>query len=740
GTPVKIVSEHDLDYTAILQAVPYHVDNLTADGKSLAKQPRNFTLRLDTAVTYNNTSTSSDRSNLTYGMTKRAETIYALDSDFTRKASKTFQGVRGITSALIGSTDVGKKIDLVGKVWDKLKDTVDTTTSKSNEYSQSYTMSITAQSNYYDTLYANSSKRYIWRYPVLTYPAPDWLIGQVKDSGGSFDKSQVNDERLYITFAMSEPNVPTAAIGINDSYYQPYHEIGNLFSYPSNLNQIEGYKDGTYMANNRYREDNPIEWRGANFEESIIFTREVTSQDSTVKVNKAGAVTKFLSAIDMLFGSDLAHIPHDSSSSFTRTVTNQEGLSIKIPEAFSNARFYMRFAPFLDVTGAMNVGFAVNYFERDDALWGEDSLYSKRPDPSLLLPEKFNHVEKSGTDMDRAVFEGNDNDPTAMKARGIRYILADYDINTDNLLLNGMRYKIRVPVYNASFVDADNFKVRLSYAKTNKYNTERTKIGDYTFAKLPGWSSGNNRQYAEFEWTPDVKDGLYYLFVDIDPENKIKEVHENRRDKNGKITDYGGNNMGFFRIGVSTTENLVFDRSKLQTSSSGEIESAEYDELPNISASASGDLTIEDLIRERVESKAGIVPFEINLTNDGDSVMPNLTLIGYKLKPESKGKDISELSDEDIGLIFLRANNHVFPGEDNTVHFRINPDYLDDGIGFLVQINGEEYALTDVVYRSEGSSGSDGGVSGASSGGCGTGFSGLAGLAVIGILMLMRRK
>ena len=74
------------------------------------------------------------------------------------------------------------------------------------------------------------------------------------------------------------------------------------------------------------------------------------------------------------------------------------------------------------------------------------------------------------------------------------------------------------------------------------------------------------------------------------------------------------------------------------------------------------------------------------------------------------------------------------------LHFSINSAYLEDGIGFLLQTDGGEYALTDVVYRSEGSSGSDGGVSGASSGGCGTGFSGLAGLAVIGILMLMRRK
>ncbi|MBQ4430040.1 MAG: hypothetical protein II877_00950, partial [Synergistaceae bacterium] len=59
GEPVKTVDRSDLDYTAIIQMMPYHVDNITPDGKSLTDNPQNFTLLLNAHIGYNNTSTSS---------------------------------------------------------------------------------------------------------------------------------------------------------------------------------------------------------------------------------------------------------------------------------------------------------------------------------------------------------------------------------------------------------------------------------------------------------------------------------------------------------------------------------------------------------------------------------------------------------------------------------------------------------------------------------------------------------
>ena len=209
GEPVKTVDRADLDYTAILQMMPYHVDNITADGKSLTDKPQNFTLLLNADIKYENSSSTSDKKSMTYSMTSTAETIFALDSSFTRGTASTFQGVRGLTSTLIGDTPAGKAIEGIGKFWDKLKDTVETTKSTSNTSEYSSMMSIATQANYLDTLYVNTSDRYIWRYPV-TNP-PSWILERTLSSYGTFDKSKAKTQQTYITFAMSEPGIPTAA-------------------------------------------------------------------------------------------------------------------------------------------------------------------------------------------------------------------------------------------------------------------------------------------------------------------------------------------------------------------------------------------------------------------------------------------------------------------------------------------------------------------------------------------------
>lgn len=726
GEPVKITDTTDQDYTAILQMFPYHVDNLTSDGTALQKDPQNFTLRLGTEVTYNNTTTSSDTKNLTYSMTKTAETIFAVDNPAIRTVSKTFQGIRGIMTSGLFSNDVVKKMSGIGGIWDKLKDTVQTTTTKSSQSSKAYTMSITTQANYQDTLYVNQSTRYLWRYPVLQVPAPAWLIGQTKDTSGSFDESQAMTQQSYITFAMSEPAMPTSAVGINDSHYQPYHELGSLFSYPAALEQTEGYEGRQSLTQSTY--DGPIRWDGAAFRQEISLSKTTTNQEDTKKVNKIGAITKFLSAIDNLFGSSMAKIPQNSDSSFTRSVTDGESISINIPAAYSGARFTALFETYLDAAGTMTSAFAVERFNRDDALWGKNSLYSLKPDPSLILPEKFDYTPKKDSDFDRAVFAANENDPTAIKMRGVRFKIADYDLDSDNLLMRGLKYTITVPVYNASFKDAENFKVRLSYAKTNDYNAQKTTIGEYTFTKLPGWGNGNHRQTAVFTWTPDgMDDGIYYLFADIDPENVLDEVHENRRSSTGTLIDAGGNNMGYWRVGITTSDSLVFDRNELENAGfqAAEIVNEYFPFLDWIKADG---LELEEFLVKKVDGADRPVPVELVFDYPEGLTMSRSTLIGRKLKPEARGKYITEVTDEDIDLVLLNARLVFFPNEAHKLHFRLNPAYLNDGVFFVIKVAGKEYPLTDIIYSSsEGSS-----TLGSPSGGC-EAFSG----SIAGVLALM---
>ncbi len=725
--PVKVTDTSDRDYTAELQMFPYHVDNLTSDGTALQKGPNNFTLRLGTTVTYSNTSSSTETENLKYGMTRVAETIFAIDNPAMRTASKTFQGIRGIMTSGIGDNDFIKKIGTVGGIWDKLKDTVETTTSKSNERSQSYTMTIRTEADYQDTLYMNLSTRYIWRYPIQEVPAPAWIIGQTRDdTTGSFDKSKVRDKRSYITFAMSEPSSPSGVAGVNDSYYQPYHERGNLFSYPPTLEQVEGYTGGTSIAKEGKRT-----WNGSNFAEEITLTSTVTSQDQTKKVNKLGAITKFLSAIDNLFGSNMAHIPQNSESSFTRSVTDGESIKINIPAAYSGAGFTVGFDTYLDAAGTMTTAFAVEDFHRDDALWGRNSLYSKLPDPSLLLPEKFAY-KSTGGEWDRGSFDINTNDDTAMKMRGVRFTLADYGIETDNMLLQGLKYKISVPVYNASFVDADNFTVKLSYAKDIYDNQNKKTIGEYTFTKLPGWGNGNSRQTATFTWTPSSADtaGTYCLIAEIDPGKSLTEVHENRRNVSGDLIDAGGNNTGYWRIGLVSPNSIVLDSD---TELLGD--DSEGFAFPYVHWVKADGLDLEDFIRQKVDGATEPVPVAVELKYGGEYLMTKASFVGYKLKPESKGKDISEITDADIGLVFADLKFAFFPNDDHKLHFRINPDYLKDGIYFVLKVRGEAFPLTDIIYGSAVK-----GVGSSSSGGCYSGFGLVALLGVLGIATAVKKR
>lgn len=63
-----------------------------------------------------------------------------------------------------------------------------------------------------------------------------------------------------------------------------------------------------------------------------------------------------------------------------------------------------------------------------------------------------------------------------------------------------------------------------------------------------------------------LDDGIYYLFADIDPDNKINEVHENRHvsSKDSTFADVGGNNMAYFRIAVASSNTPKFDRNMLK--------------------------------------------------------------------------------------------------------------------------------------------------------------------------------
>ena len=304
-------------------------------------------------------------------------------------------------------------------------------------------------------------------------------------------------------------------------------------------------------------------------------------------------------------------------------------------------------------------------------------------------------------------------------------------MESSNLLMNGVKYKITVPVYNASFVDAKDLKVRLCYSSDLEYNAKKVTISEYTFPTLPGHGEGNHRQFAEFEWTPNLKQGIYYLYAEIDPDHKIDEVHEDRRNASGDIIDYGGNNMAYFEIGIANTDSIPFDRTQLETqyarpASAGKFAAADLDpsDFPYVEWVKVNGMDFRDFIEQEVDGQTQPVPAEVEVKYSGEYLMTDAALIGYALRPESSGKDVSEISDSDIGLVFVKKHFAMFPEEDHKLHFRINPKDLENGVGFILQVYGQEYPLTDIIY---GSSGGES-VHGSSNSGCSAGLGVIAGL------------
>ena len=106
-----------------------------------------------------------------------------------------------------------------------------------------------------------------------------------------------------------------------------------------------------------------------------------------------------------------------------------------------------------------------------------------------------------------------------------------------------------------SMRDTDrDFVVRLSWAEDNSVQAIKNPIGTTSPMSLGGWRNdkNNNKGWAVFEWTPSLKSCKntkkpYYFYVEIDPDNVLDEVHEERHKGNTQaISDYGGNNTGFY--------------------------------------------------------------------------------------------------------------------------------------------------------------------------------------------------
>ncbi len=492
--PVHLRQKSNRSYVAVLNAIPYHVDTVSADGTALQEQPNNFTYSEylnggNMTVSYGKSTTDSTTNTVTQDLSQTVETMLVADPNADGQVFGTVKGIAMLASSIsdlatgikMGSMtpkDMFEKgipyspLGWLNDAVDFFTDKVDTVDQQTNTEASTTTIDKEITATTHDAILYTDTARHIWRYPVLTRPLPMWMtLGSRVDSVPVSPASLNGEKELYVTFTMSENSALHTANSINDNLYQPLHEEGNFFSYPSQIGDVEGYNDaGTLAEEQTWTFGSQLDNAG------ITFTKATSNMQHTEKTVTPSAFTMTTSFIDRLINGDKAtgiNMPEtDNPKTFSKEYSKSERISYTLLgdshlTAQQAAGHTVKMQPFVAKEGAMTLGTAVELkLNSEQRLWDGSSMYQKYPDPALLLPFKFH---KSA-----GVFKANTYDQSAMQIRGIKFYVPDFAFFSDNRLVNGMNYEIRVPLYNASFKDTGNFKVRLSWANDNSMTAAKT--------------------------------------------------------------------------------------------------------------------------------------------------------------------------------------------------------------------------------------------------------------------------
>ena len=223
------------NYLAILQAPPYHVDTLTADGTARQKDSTNFNYRPGSKVEYTHESSTSEEKSVEFKTSSSVETLFCAPNPTA--VEKAISGIRGKLSlvdgisstigqgldiasdaaGLIGvegeafkkvtelNSKVGKTTGTLGGILTKLTDSVTKTTEGTDTNATATDITISTAASNEDVLYLTDATRYIWRYRILTKPAPAWRKGQPK-GGASYSGTSADDYENFITFTICDPS------------------------------------------------------------------------------------------------------------------------------------------------------------------------------------------------------------------------------------------------------------------------------------------------------------------------------------------------------------------------------------------------------------------------------------------------------------------------------------------------------------------------------------------------------
>lgn len=679
GNPTFTTRVRDKSYMAVIQAPPYHVDTISADGKTVTANPVNFSYTNGAHVSYGKANKDAKTQMSKFDMHSSVETIFAMDSDMTRNvikgartAQKVYGAIKNIASIIPGTSKFenavkkAKAVDgaasAVFNFLDKITDKVETIKQGYNKEIESSEVFKTITANDADTFGYVQADQYIWRYPIVTKPLPD--LGTMSDDAKYLTKQD------FVTFTIY--GEVKDGNGVAAQEYQPTHENGNLFSYPTAIANIEGYAHKQKELSGT----ESIQF-GAQVEGGQSFTKVTENETTESKKVSTGYLTDGLSLVDSIFGTDLAKVPEgETGPTYTRYESSSERIDWSLPRngaAPLDMGYTTHYQAYVAENGAITCGFAVSGFNRRLNLFSSEGIYSKYPDPAFPLPNKFKCVDSKP---DLPVFSYNSSRSQAMEMRGVRLYAIDFNRYTSSRLLKGARYRVEVPMYNASFKPVDSVRVDLYWVSDDKEASLSGKqlIGTQ-YVSIPAWSDlGDNKTWAKFEFTPNMgvneKGKHYQFYALIDPENKMKEVHENR----DLTKDSGGNNEGYFEFTVEDVESAKATAAFYagDFSAAGFEASLSEEDIVFPTMTFGGYSTWDEFYNAKIANTDGPVEMEVTITNHMDLTIPRVEIIAVYLDPELWAEE------QEIGCAHFARNITLFPYETYRYTFTIGDNVADE--------------------------------------------------------------
>ena len=645
-------------------------------------------------------------------------------------------------------------------VMDAITDTINkvTTNSTKNAYKETMRDDIIAQNSDRTVMY--TAPQYIWRYKILNDPLPSWFKKGPRVDPMN-DTVSADSQENYLTFSMYDTSNMVIGTSEANYSYNERHEEGNFFSYPVSVTGIEGYNPyGTLMP-----APYTVAWSKSYSRRTLSFDKTSIEEQKYDENIKKSLLSKAITAAASYVGIDNpTGLPPYSShnETFVKTYSTNEAIEMTVQGRSTlpnNAAGHtLSVMPFTTREGVMRIGTAVTLDLEygTQALWSEGSVYRKYPDPALVLPRKY---VRNG-----ATLVQNPRHSSASIMRGVTFYVPKIALDSDSQFVGGLTYQIRVPLYNASFLDTGSFNVRLSYVAKKDFNAEYPRrtmnaLNEIQTVEmsLGGWNNADsnaNKGVAEFTWDVpiDLPRGDYYFYVEVDPDGTLGEVHESRLAADGTLRDPGGNNEGYIGFHVippteaaklysssfkasagtlnPTPKGTVFRTAYIpgaKGSESGNVNSAMsvYDKSGTLEVNVTFD-TFEDIeilyfmsvLAELVDELSPdvfpyTIPVECSIEYNGTEYYPEVYFYGFNYKPgmlDSVSGDYSKLSDDAVGDAFLIENISLVPNTTNVYTIHINPRFIDwrNGAGFEIVV--PELSVADVSGDSSGTeddSGSD---------------------------------